>query len=114
MAVALFLQSHSAVERVLYPGLPSHPQHDLAKIQQHGYGAMVSFSCVGGRAQAAAFLQNVSLHPCCSRSTFCSALLYSGTDDFTDLAPSFLFSRISGCCGVVGRESIVDDSCFRP
>lgn len=43
MAVAKFLENHPQVERVLYPGLPSHPQHELAKRQQSGFGGMVSF-----------------------------------------------------------------------
>jgi cystathionine gamma-synthase len=42
-AVALFLDGHRAVERVLYPGLPGHPGHDVAARQMSGYGGMVSF-----------------------------------------------------------------------
>jgi cystathionine gamma-lyase len=45
---------------VIYPGLKSHPQHDIATRQQNGYGAMVTFYCVGGREQSAIILQNVS------------------------------------------------------
>ncbi len=41
--VAEFLESHPAVARVYYPGLPSHPQHDLARRQMSGFGGMVSF-----------------------------------------------------------------------
>lgn len=41
--VAAFLDEHPKVSKVLYPGLPSHPQHDLAKSQMSGFGAMVSF-----------------------------------------------------------------------
>ncbi len=59
-AIALFLEQHEGVTRTLYPGLPSHPQHELAKQQQHGFGAMITFYCVGGKDQAAIFLQNVS------------------------------------------------------
>jgi cystathionine gamma-lyase len=59
LAIAMFLESHSAVRRVAFPGLPSHPQHELAKKQQHGFGAMITFYCKGGRSQSAAFLQNV-------------------------------------------------------
>ena len=59
-AIALFLESHEAVTKVLYPGLPSHPQHEIAKRQQHGFGAMITFYCIGGRDQSAAVLQNVS------------------------------------------------------
>jgi cystathionine gamma-lyase len=46
--VAEFLQGHTAVERVLYPGLPSHPQHALAKRQTRGHGALISFFLKGG------------------------------------------------------------------
>ncbi len=42
-AVAAFLESHPAVERVLYPGLPSHPGHEVARHQMRDYGGMVSF-----------------------------------------------------------------------
>jgi cystathionine beta-lyase/cystathionine gamma-synthase len=49
------------VKRVVYPGLTSHPQYELAKRQQHGFGAMITFFCEGGREQAAVFLQNVRL-----------------------------------------------------
>jgi O-acetylhomoserine/O-acetylserine sulfhydrylase-like pyridoxal-dependent enzyme len=59
-AIALFLEQHRGVTKTLYPGLPSHPQHELAKQQQHGFGAMITFYCVGGKDQAAVFLKNVS------------------------------------------------------
>jgi cystathionine gamma-synthase len=42
-AVARFLDGHPGVERVLYPGLPGHPGHDVAARQMSGYGGMVSF-----------------------------------------------------------------------
>jgi cystathionine beta-lyase/cystathionine gamma-synthase len=45
-AVARFLEDHPRVKCVLYPGLPSHPQHDLAVRQQRGFGAMISFDVV--------------------------------------------------------------------
>ncbi len=48
MAVARFLESHPKVERVAYPGLESFPQHDLAKRQASGFGAMVWFEVGGG------------------------------------------------------------------
>ncbi len=47
-AIALFLQQHPAVEAVHYPGLPAHPSHLLAKAQQSGFGAMLSFEVSGG------------------------------------------------------------------
>jgi cystathionine gamma-synthase len=47
--VAAWLEAHPAVAKVFYPGLPSHPQHALARRQQHGFGAMLSFELVDGR-----------------------------------------------------------------
>jgi cystathionine gamma-synthase len=47
--VARFLTTHPAVAKVHFPGLPSHPQHALAKAQQTGFGGMVSFELRGGR-----------------------------------------------------------------
>jgi cystathionine beta-lyase/cystathionine gamma-synthase len=44
--VARFLEDHPRVQRVLYPGLPSHPHHDVAVRQQRGFGAMISFDVV--------------------------------------------------------------------
>lgn len=58
-AIALFLQSHEGVQKVVYPGLSSHPQHELAKRQQHGFGAMITFYCKGGRKEAAVFLKHL-------------------------------------------------------
>lgn len=50
--VAEFLAEHDRVERVYYPGLPSHPQHALANRQMSGYGGMISFEVHGGLAAA--------------------------------------------------------------
>jgi len=47
-AVAEFLANHEAVEKVHFPGLSDHPQHELAKQQQNGFGAMLSFEIKGG------------------------------------------------------------------
>jgi cystathionine gamma-synthase len=47
--VAQFLAAHPAVARVFYPGLPGHPQHELAKRQQGGFGGMLSFELEDGR-----------------------------------------------------------------
>jgi O-succinylhomoserine sulfhydrylase len=52
LELARWLESQPAVERVYYPGLPSHPQHELAKRQQKGPGAIVSFDVKGGREAA--------------------------------------------------------------
>lgn len=61
MAVAKFLESHDKVEKVIYPGLESHPQHDLAKKQMKGFGGMISFFIKGGLKEARIFLENVKI-----------------------------------------------------
>jgi O-succinylhomoserine sulfhydrylase len=52
LELALWLEQHPRVERVYYPGLPSHPQHELATRQQKGPGAIVSFDVKGGKDAA--------------------------------------------------------------
>ncbi|HMG26995.1 MAG TPA: PLP-dependent transferase, partial [Acidimicrobiia bacterium] len=51
-AVAALLSEHPAVSRVLYPGLPGHPNHDVARRQMHDYGGMVSFTVAAGEEAA--------------------------------------------------------------
>lgn len=59
-AVAAFLAEHPKVEKVYYPGLTSHPQHELAKRQQDGFGGMISFD-VGSLDNAKKVLESVKL-----------------------------------------------------
>lgn len=61
MQVARFLETNPAVEYVLYPGLPSHPQHETAKRQMHGFGGMVSFVVKGGYDDARRVIDGVNL-----------------------------------------------------
>lgn len=60
-AVAEFLDKHADVERVLYPGLPSHPQHELAGRQMRGFGGMVSVVVRGGAERTRAFASSLRL-----------------------------------------------------
>jgi cystathionine gamma-lyase len=57
MRIASWLEQHDRVERVLYPGLASHPQHDLAARQMPGYGGIVTFFIEGGLDAARRFLE---------------------------------------------------------
>ena len=59
MMIAGFLERHPAVSRVHYPGLPSHPGHALAKRQQLGFGAMLSFELAGDRSAIKALTESV-------------------------------------------------------
>lgn len=52
LALAQWLKAQPTVQRVHYPGLPEHPQHDLATKQQTGFGGIVSFELAGGQAAA--------------------------------------------------------------
>lgn len=60
-AVVELLADHPLVAKVHYPGLPSHPQHELAKKQQKGFGAMLSFELKGGEEVVKAFLNQLQL-----------------------------------------------------
>jgi cystathionine beta-lyase/cystathionine gamma-synthase len=61
LALAQFLAGHPKVKAVLYPGLPSHPQHELARRQMRGFGGMLSFD-VGSLEAARTVLNTVRLH----------------------------------------------------
>jgi len=61
MTIAKFLEDHEKVESVIYPGLETHPQHEIAKKQQKGFGAMITFFVKGELAQATGFLRNLKL-----------------------------------------------------
>ena len=59
MRVAKFLEGHPRVQRVYYPGLPSHPDHRLASRQMRDYGGMVSFAFEGTRADVDTFVRHL-------------------------------------------------------
>lgn len=59
-AVAAFLESHAKIPKVFYPGLPSHPQHELALRQQSGFGSLITFE-TGSFANANALLRRLRL-----------------------------------------------------
>jgi cystathionine beta-lyase len=61
LAVATWLESHPKVDRVIYPGLPSHPQYELAKKQMRSGGGMVSFFLKGNGENVAHFFEPLNL-----------------------------------------------------
>ena len=61
LKIARFLQDHQKVEWVAYPGLESHPQHDLAKKQMNGFGSMISFGVKKGLQGGKTVMDNVEL-----------------------------------------------------
>jgi len=64
LALARFLEGHPAVEAVHYPGLPSHPFHQVAAGQMRGFGAVMAFSLKGGMPAVARFLSRVRFAHC--------------------------------------------------
>lgn len=61
MEIALFLEDHEKVDYVIYPGLASHPQHELSKTQASGFGAMVAFEVQGGVEAGKKLMDSVEL-----------------------------------------------------
>ncbi len=60
-ALAEWLSHHDKIEKVIYPGIASHPQHELAKSQMTGFGGMISVVVKGGLEQASKFMENLKL-----------------------------------------------------
>jgi cystathionine beta-lyase/cystathionine gamma-synthase len=60
MAMASYLANHAKVQKIYYPGLPDHPQHELAKRQMNGFGSMISFD-LGSKENTKKFLDRVRL-----------------------------------------------------
>ena len=61
LAIAEFLEGHSKIDRVLYPGLASHPQHAIAKAQMSGFSGMIAFELTGGTEAGKRLMNNVQL-----------------------------------------------------
>ncbi len=62
--IAEFLTTHPKVNKVTFPGLTSHPQHELAKKQMKGFGGMMTFDMKGGLENARKFLKTVKVFAC--------------------------------------------------
>ncbi|MDH3911415.1 MAG: PLP-dependent aspartate aminotransferase family protein [Rhodospirillales bacterium] len=89
LEVARFLEGHAKVAKVLYPGLPSHPQHDLAKRQMTNFSGMIAFQVTGdGPALAARMAESLEIvHYAVSLGHHRSLIYWIGTDDL--MASSF-------------------------
>ena len=61
MAIAKFLEKHSKIESVSYPGLPSHPQHEVAKRQMSAFSSMLSFNVKGGLEAARRVIDHLTI-----------------------------------------------------
>lgn len=61
LIIAQWLEAHPQVEKVLYPGLASHPQHHIAKKQMSGFGGMITFFLKGGLKESKSFLEKLKI-----------------------------------------------------
>lgn len=61
LKIAEYLSKHPKIEKVIYPGLPSHPNHELARTQMHGFGGMITFLVKGELQDAKRVLENVKI-----------------------------------------------------
>ena len=61
LEIARYLETHPKIERVIYPGLESHPQHAIARRQMSGFGGMITFFIQGGLTEARTFLEKVRI-----------------------------------------------------
>lgn len=87
-AVARFLEDHTAVERVFFPGLESHPQYELARRQMAGPGGMVSFTLHGGEEAARAVALRTRL--------FTLAESLGGVESLIELPAAMTHATVSG------------------
>lgn len=114
MMVASFLEKHAAVERVMYPGLHSHPQHDLAKRQMRNFSGMINFRVKGGlpagERLAAIMMQRLSVVKyAVSLGHHRSLCFFMPTDAL--VASSFTLAGDSA--GLVSYRDFAGDGMFR-
>ncbi len=88
LEIARFLEAHPKVSRVFYPGLESHPHHELAKRQMSGFGGMISFQLKGRLGAAITLAEKVRLFSYATSLGHAHSLLfYYPTDLYVDAAP---------------------------
>jgi cystathionine beta-lyase/cystathionine gamma-synthase len=88
LAIARFLAEHPAVERVVYPGLPTHPQHELARCQMSGFGGMISIVLKGGEAAGRELVRRTML--------FTLAESLGGVESLIELPAAMTHASVAG------------------
>lgn len=117
LAVALFLQDHPKVNNVIYPGLPDHPTHAMAKkYLRHGFGGMVGFGIKGGLSNGKKFIEALQLFSHVANVGDCKSLaIHPASTTHSQLTPaqqlaagvSEDFIRLS--IGIENIEDIIAD-----
>ncbi|SBW03868.1 PLP-dependent aspartate aminotransferase family protein [uncultured Dysgonomonas sp.] len=91
LKIAAYLEKHPKVKRVFYPGLPSHPQYELAKRQMKNYSGIITFQIDNGRSQARKFVERLQIiHYAVSLGHHRSLIFYLDSNEL--LKTSFKFS----------------------
>jgi len=116
LAVARFLEGRPEVERVLYPGLPSHPQHALARRQMAGFGGMVTFILRGGLPAATSFLKALRIFACAESLGGVESLIehpaimtHASVPPATRAALGISDGLIRASCGIEHPDDLVAD-----
>ncbi|MDR3141991.1 MAG: PLP-dependent aspartate aminotransferase family protein [Tannerellaceae bacterium] len=85
LQVAAFLEQHPEIKRVIYPGLPSHPQYELAKRQMKNFSGMITFQMENGREQAARLAEKLQIiHYAVSLGHHRSLIFYLNSKDLLE------------------------------
>ena len=111
-----FLASHSGIKKVYYPGLPSHPNHQIAKQQQSGFGAIVSFELDESRYNIVTFLENLQLFSLAEslggvESLIChpATMTHAAMDEPAQLRAGITRSLIRVSVGIELVDDLLDD-----
>ncbi len=115
-AVAKFLTAHPAIEAVYFPGLVSHPGHEIAKSQQSDFGAMMSFELKGGTEAVKALFDHLEIFTLAqslggveSLISHPSTMTHAGMDIAAQLAAGITQSLIRISIGIEDIEDILHD-----
>jgi len=97
LEIARFLESHPKVKRVFYPGLPSHPHHELAGRQMTAGGGMITFQLRDGLGAAISLAERIKLWAYATSLGHAHSLLfYYPTDLYVDAAPYLTAAQKAG------------------
>jgi cystathionine beta-lyase/cystathionine gamma-synthase len=122
LAVARFLEGHQKVSRVFYPGLESHPHHQVASGQMSGFGGMLTFQLKGGLGAAITLAEKIRLFTyATSLGHPHSLLFYYPTDMYIDAMPFYTDDQrrrirewtgeglVRASIGLEGAEDLIRD-----
>jgi cystathionine gamma-lyase len=115
-AVVRFLGAHPKVATVSWPGLPSHPQHALAKRQMTGFSGMLTFVLKGGMPAARTFLEHVRIFACAESLGGVESLIehpatmtHASVPEATRRALGFDDGFVRVSCGIEAIEDLLAD-----